>query len=66
MFMPNWMKTAPAEMYHTHSNEKPGLAESHSTGTAMSSIRVADVMRDGSVLPIAWNMLELTDRKSVV
>src|SRR5687767_1679956 len=54
------MRTAATEMYQIQRSEKPAVCESSSTGTAMMTTRVAEVISDGMVLPIAWNMLELT------
>src|SRR6185503_1418936 len=53
--------TAPEEIYQIHRSVKPGDCASNSTGTATITMRAADVMSDGMVLPIAWNMLELTN-----
>ena len=59
---------------HRELNEDPGhrdvpdpqqretwcVARAAALATAMITMRAADVTRDGIVLPIAWNMLELT------
>ena len=47
-------------MYQIQRSVNPGVSASSSTGTATMTMRVTDVISDGIVLPIAWNMLELT------
>src|SRR5215211_7048521 len=47
-------------MYQTHSRVKPDAPASINTGTATITIRNPEVISDGTVLPIAWNMLEVT------
>src|SRR5512145_1589004 len=60
-FIASCTMTAPAEIYQIHRRVKPGACASSSTGTATMAMRAAEVMSDGMVLPIAWNMLELTN-----
>src|SRR5690349_4973439 len=52
--------TAPAERYQIHTSRNPGVLESATAGTAITTMRVTDATSDGIVLPIAWNMLEQT------
>src|ERR1043165_3789932 len=52
--------TDATERYHTQLSRKPATRESSSTGIATTKRRVADVASDGIVLPIAWNMLDVT------
>src|SRR4026208_334684 len=47
-------------MYQTHSRVKPDAPASINTGIAVMTIRDPEVISDGIVLPIAWNMLEVT------
>src|SRR4029453_9480690 len=47
-------------MYQIQRSAKPGVSASASTGTATITMRAPEVISDGIVLPIAWNMLELT------
>src|SRR5688572_29564489 len=60
-FIASCTTTAPAEIYQIHRSANPGAWASINTGTATITMRAPDVMSDGMVLPIAWNMLELTN-----
>src|SRR5262245_11953654 len=60
-FIASCTTTAPAEIYQIVRSVNPGDCASSSTGTATMTMRAPDVMSDGMVLPIAWNMLELTN-----
>src|SRR5262245_32579150 len=60
-FIASCTTTAPAEIHQIDRSVNPGDCASSSTGTATITMRAPDVMSDGIVLPIAWNMLELTN-----
>src|SRR5262245_47383794 len=59
-FIASCTTTAAAEIYQIHRRLNPGVCDNRMTGTPMMTMRDADVISDGIVLPIAWNMLELT------
>src|SRR2546430_1200874 len=56
----NCTNTAATERYQSQRSSNPGMLARNTAGIATIAIRAADVKSDGSVLPIAWNMLDAT------
>src|SRR5688572_32638355 len=54
------MNTEATESHHTQLSSNPGIRATTRTLIANRTIRTPDAMSDGSVFPIAWNMLEAT------
>src|SRR5688572_10653005 len=60
MLIVSCTNTAPAERYQIQLSSNPGCRDRITAGIATRTIRTADATSDGTVLPIAWNMLEAT------
>src|SRR5688572_4542163 len=50
----------PTERYQIQRSSKSAECDRMSTGIVTRMMRTAEAIRDGTVLPIAWNMLEAT------
>src|SRR5204863_1307574 len=57
---PNCTYTADKEISQIQRSWNPGKRDSATTGIATMSMRAPDVTSDGTVFPIAWNMLDAT------
>src|SRR5689334_23926706 len=60
MLSASWTITAPADRYQIQTSWNPGDRERRTAGTATKRMRAPEVTIDGTVLPIAWNMLDAT------
>src|SRR5207247_6939680 len=52
--------TDATDNHHSQCSSKPGSREMITPGMATSAMRTTDAMSEGTVLPIAWNVLEAT------
>ncbi len=60
---PSCRYTDATERCHIETRANPGRCARIITGIATISIRIPDVINEGMVFPIAWNMLEATKIK---
>src|SRR3954453_1414634 len=56
----SWKYAVASDNHHTQCKANPLIRDNKSTGMIKTTIRVPDARSEGTVFPIAWNMLELT------
>jgi len=56
-----WNATQATARYQIQCSAKPAARDIRIAGTTIKAVRMAELMSGGSVSPIAWNMLELTN-----
>src|SRR5213079_2348191 len=55
--------TDATDNHHSQCSSKPGSREMITPGMATSAMRTTDAISEGTVLPIAWNVLEATNTR---